>query len=292
MPVHNGADFVREAVNSTLRAMPSDAELHVLDDASTDSSLELLERVRDSRMVIHAAAQNVGIARGLNRLFASTDSEFVARMDADDVCAASRFRRQLQRLRRDDAVFASALLIDGAGRIRRPDLPGTMSAASIGLHLLVASCLWHPTFAARRAVLPDEPYRVIAGAEDYDLWLRLATDGVRMSRDARPLLRYRVHGKQVSSGNASAAAPRVPLDPVLLDAYRALAAREGVIAPAGEATLRFALNGVAPTAEVDRAEVAGVLAGVRSRGRGLGPIDRASLGLRLVSAGRRLGAVA
>lgn len=108
MPVFNGATTVETAVRSTLRAMPRDSELVVLDDASTDGTGAVVEAIGDRRVRLVRNSVNVGVGRAARELMECTDSRFVARMDADDVCLPWRFRSQLPAMRRGsvDILFA------------------------------------------------------------------------------------------------------------------------------------------------------------------------------------------
>src|SRR4051812_31471676 len=96
MPARNAERTIGEALSSTLRAMPPDAELIVLDDASSDSTLEIASSTGDRRVVVDSVSENLGVARAAERLLASASGKFIARMDSDDVCLPGRFRAELR----------------------------------------------------------------------------------------------------------------------------------------------------------------------------------------------------
>lgn len=287
MPVHNGEKYVRKAVGSTLAALPRDGELRIHDDGSTDATLTILRSIEDERLVVTTSA-NRGLVPTLNDLVSAADSRFVARMDADDICAPWRFRRQLALARHVDLVFGSTVKLPRG--LPRPELPGRVTAQAVPWHLLSASFLCHPTMLARRSVLGDSPYRQLA-AEDYDLWLRLAADGATFVRDDVPALVYRLHDEQVSASAEWDAARRVPREVELtLSAFSALASRCGIKLEPTPAVLYFAESmSTEPGAED---EVCEWLAAVRGGARlSLGPVQRALLEMRLRSVERRLGNV-
>lgn len=287
MPVRNGERFVQRAVDSVLADLPGDGELRVLDDASTDETPAILGRYSDRRLFVNRTEHALGVPEALNRLLESSDSEVVARMDADDVVLRGRFSRQLQALQRNDLVFSSIVFIAKSGRLRRPDLPGPISADALPLHLLVASCLPHPTMMARRAALPDRPYRSVA-SEDYDLWLRLAADGRRIARLAMPALLYRLHEDQVSS-SPEWRKWRVDSQPFgVASAYTSLVARLGLSIAVTPNLLRFAQSLVPPESESERDAIRESLEQVRQRALQLPYLQRRILGLRLAKAYGRL----
>jgi len=205
MPAYNAESTVASAVRSTLRDLPRDAELLVLDDGSTDGTASAVEAFDDSRVRL-ISRPNAGVAASLNAMLDLTDSEFVARMDADDLVLPGRFRRQLRELsgggadRGCDAVFTTVVSW-GSGAPTAPR-PSSIDQAEFGLHLLLTNPVAHPTLMARRSVVADAGgYRSIP-TEDYDLWLRLAHAGAAMRRMALPGVAYRRHGAQVTASAA------------------------------------------------------------------------------------------
>ena len=85
MPTYNVAPYVKEAIESVLRQSYRDFELLVVDDASTDDTLAVVRSIDDPRIRIAAFDNNVGLAENLNRGLALIDTEYVARMDGDDI---------------------------------------------------------------------------------------------------------------------------------------------------------------------------------------------------------------
>lgn len=222
MPAYNAERTVAAAVRSTLRAMPDDAELVVLDDGSSDGTAEQVQRAADGaagRRVRLIRRENGGVAAALNALIAATDSRFVARMDADDLVLPGRFRRQLSALEGGaDAVFTTVVMW-GAGGPRLPR-PSGIDPDVFGFHLLLTNPVAHSTFLGRREALDAVGgYRALP-TEDYDLWLRMAAKGARLCRLAVPGLAYRVHDGQVT---ASAEWRRASwFDPRIGEAYSRL----------------------------------------------------------------------
>lgn len=197
MPVRDAEATVERAVRSTLAALPDDAELAVADDGSTDGTLPLLQRLEDPRLRV-LSWPGRGVARTLNALLAATDSETVARMDADDVVLPGRFRRQLHALGSADVVFTTVAQWHGSG-IPRPGRPVGIPPRAFAFHLLLTNPVAHSTMAARREVVSAGGGYREAPSEDYDLWLRLAARGARIRRLPLPSLLYRVHPGQVTA---------------------------------------------------------------------------------------------
>jgi len=85
MPTYNVASYVKEAIESVLQQTYRDFELLVVDDCSTDGTIEVVRSFEDPRMRIVQNEKNVGLAENLNRGLSRITTEYVARMDGDDI---------------------------------------------------------------------------------------------------------------------------------------------------------------------------------------------------------------
>ncbi|NKX50130.1 glycosyltransferase family 2 protein [Arthrobacter deserti] len=199
MPAYNAEATIARAVETTLAALPRDAELCVADDASQDGTLAVLEELagRDRRVVVYPAAGNAGVAVTLNRLLAVSGSEYIARMDADDAVLPWRFHAGVGLLAagRADAVFAT-VVNTGPGRRIVPAVPLPISPEAMPLALLLRNPVAHSTLVARRDVVEAAGGYPLVPSEDYDLWLGLAGRGHALRRLAAPATLYRRHPNQ------------------------------------------------------------------------------------------------
>jgi glycosyltransferase involved in cell wall biosynthesis len=181
MPVYNGAEFLREAVNSILAQTFTNFEFIIVDDGSTDATPDLLRLFKDSRITIITHTKNLGIVQSLNDGIRAAKGEYLARMDADDISAPHRFQTQLNFLNqnRDCAAVGTFLRITTpAGKLLFTIEPPTRDL-SIKKFLLHDSCLAHGSVMMRREmVLKVGMYsddKRVQHAEDYDLFVHLAS---------------------------------------------------------------------------------------------------------------------
>ena len=208
LPARNAAGTITRAVASTLAAMPRDAELVVGNDSSSDSTVGEAIRgasrggVVDPRLRIEDITPGEGgVSRVLTQLMERTDSRLVGRMDADDVSLKGRFKRTMRAIERgDDMVFTQMIELRGSRPV--PRMPYEITPEDMGWHLLLTNPVCHPTMLATREIMDRVGgYRSVP-AEDYDLWMRVASAGGRIRRIAPWGLLYRIHPGQVT-GNAS-----------------------------------------------------------------------------------------
>jgi glycosyltransferase involved in cell wall biosynthesis len=176
MPVHNGGSDLPSAVDCMLAQTFPDFELVIIDDASTDSTLHYLARLRDPRVRILRNLTNLGIARSLNRGISESSGEYIARQDADDYSYPSRIEKQAAYLdaHPEVAVLATNYYIVDNGL---QDGPAQRVFADLDIRfgLLFENMIAHTSVILRRsAVIAAGGYPEDCRLEDYELWLRIA----------------------------------------------------------------------------------------------------------------------
>lgn len=117
MPLYNKAPFVLEAIESVLSQDFSDLELIVVDDVSTDDSLEKVLQVKDPRVRLFKNERNLGAASCAQRAIDEAQGEYLIRLDADDICMPNRLKLQVEYMDAHPMVGASggALQLLGDG---------------------------------------------------------------------------------------------------------------------------------------------------------------------------------
>lgn len=234
MPVFNAVSHLEAAVHSVLSQTFGDLELLIVDDGSTDGSDALARQLAaaDSRIRClrsegrgSATARNTGITR--------SDTEYIATMDADDVCLPHRLAEQVAYLDTHTEVLAVGMQAELLG-IRGPSGRLThypTDGDAIREALKGWSPFVHPTVMFRRAALVEAGMydENVDAAEDYDLLSRLADMGPLGNLDSVGL-RYRVHPDQVTQKNfetQTRAAKRVRSGDGTLEPHEIEAARIG-----------------------------------------------------------------
>jgi glycosyltransferase involved in cell wall biosynthesis len=106
MPVYNAAEFLAESIESILNQTFTNFELIILNDKSTDNSLDVISKYQrsDSRIIIINKDINVGPANLRNEGLSIAKGEFVALMDADDIAMPQRFEKQINVLKSNPEI--------------------------------------------------------------------------------------------------------------------------------------------------------------------------------------------
>ena len=203
MPVYNGEKFLTEAIDSVLNQSFKNFELIIVNDGSTDGSAEIIKRYNDNRIVVITHKKNMGLVYSLNEGVSLCKSEYLARMDGDDISEKNRFKTQIEYLNDHTEVGLCgtwAKSINEAGIIVDYMIPPN--------NLLSRYNFWkpgviiHPTLMIRTELLKKYGYgNQYDRAEDYDLWMRMGKDGVVIRNIPIFLYRYRINPNGISNSN-------------------------------------------------------------------------------------------
>lgn len=200
MPVYNAELYLKEAVDSILSQSFADFELFIIDDASTDKSIEILNSFNDHRITLIRKSVNTGYTDSLNMAIPLTKGKYIARMDADDVSLENRFQVQFNYMEahQDVLVLGTMYKIIDKETVRHY-MP--IDHDEVKLFALMKTPVAHPTVFIRRSVFDQYNLRydrAFEPAEDYDLWSRILEYG-KIENLPDVLLYYRVHTQQTSA---------------------------------------------------------------------------------------------
>lgn len=200
LPVYNAGHYLASAIESVLQQTFTDFELLLLNDGSTDGSLEVMQRyaAQDARCRV-ITRENKGLVHTLNEGVELARTEMLFRMDADDLCLPTRFAKQMAYLEAHPecvAVGSRVMLIDPGGDPLCPFVDTFDHAVIDAAHMQGrgGAVVVHPAVAMRRhAVLAVGGYRsAFKHAEDLDLFLRMAEYG-QLANLPEVLFMYRQH---------------------------------------------------------------------------------------------------
>ncbi|HGG60083.1 MAG TPA: glycosyltransferase [Gammaproteobacteria bacterium] len=217
LPVHNAAATLAETLDSMRQQDFGDYEVIAVDDGSSDGSAEILRRYAalDSRIRIFLRP-HAGLVDSLNFGLAQCRADYIARMDADDVMLPPRLGRQAAFLDRhpEIALVASRVELISDRPLRRGwELYLDWQNGCLGPEQIANNIYWeapfvHPSVMLRREVFERlGPYRAGDFPEDYELWLRMHANGLRMAKLPEVLLHWREHANRMTHRD-----PRLSVD--------------------------------------------------------------------------------
>lgn len=204
IPVRNGAQFIRQAIDSILSQTLTDLELLVVDDASTDNTCEIIQSYDDLRLRYLQNPQCLGVSASRNLAMVEARAPYVAFLDADDIAYPQRLEMQIAYLdsHPEVALVGTHLdYIDADGKFLYSEKPGQRPCepAALRSELLRRACILPSTATGRTNVLIDAggfPQQMHY-AEDHDLWCRIAVNHNLAILPDR-LVAYRQHHNQAT----------------------------------------------------------------------------------------------
>lgn len=203
-PVYNGEAYLQQAIQSVLEQSFRDFELIIINDGSTDNSEKIIFSFNDPRIIYLKNESNSGLIFTLNRAIALAKGNYIARMDADDICLSERLEKQKDFLDKNPEIDVVGSLIRFIDENSQPDGQPvfdkkTISNESIRKILPTENSFSHPTIMARSAILKEFKYKSYQkNIEDYDLWLRLQNNHKKMAKIPEVLLLYRIHSESIT----------------------------------------------------------------------------------------------
>lgn len=190
-----------QAIDSILEQSYGNFELILVDDGLSDENRSFLASINDSRMRIIVNDENLGQSVSVNKAIRAAKGKYIARMDTDDISLPNRLWTQVAYMEDNPECVACGGLVETTDRNRvLPVSYPDMESRIIGLFF--ACDMIHPTMMIRRSALEefgicyDEKQLY---AQDYMIWIDLLKCGqLGLINDI--LLKYRIHGNQISSG--------------------------------------------------------------------------------------------
>ena len=198
IPVYNTAAYLTQAIQSILEQDYTAMEIILINDGSTDGSEDIIHSFHDPRIRYIRNEQNMGLVYTLNKGIELSEGKYIARMDGDDVSLPGRITEQVAYLEAHPNV---GLLATTVSLINEQDAPigfweaerQHITPEQIRAYLPKDNCLAHPTVMCSAALLKKYRYRKEQSqAEDYDLWLRMAADGIVIHKLPQAFVQHRI----------------------------------------------------------------------------------------------------
>lgn len=196
---YNAERYIGEAIDSVLAQTYTDFELLIIDDGSTDRTIQIVEKYKDPRIKIIRGKHDY--IKSLNKGMSKCQGEYIARIDADDRMLPNRLERQLSLMEEKPdiaACFSWAEKFGGASGIHGIEAKGYIR--NVLFWLLPGNFLIHPSVMLRKSFIKQYHlrYKNYPYAEDYKLWTDIARIGDHIYVIPEPLVQYRISKSQVS----------------------------------------------------------------------------------------------
>lgn len=201
MSVYNAEKYLDEAIASILKQTYCTFEFIIINDGSTDNSLNIIhEYMQSDNRIILIDQPNYGLPYSLNAGLSIARGKYIARMDADDISFPKRFEYQVSFMERNPRVGVCGTWAEvfgsSSGVIKHPLQHNELKAK-----LLFNVCFAHPTVMIRLDVLRNNNIEYdlkYANSQDYKLWSELV-DITEFANVPKVLLKYRITSSSITT---------------------------------------------------------------------------------------------
>lgn len=182
IPVYNAEKYIGEAIKSILNQTYKNFELIIVDDGSTDNTIQVISKYKDERIRVIRNKKNMGIPFTRNRGLKEARGKYLVLMDADDVSYPTRIETQVNYMEKNPHIAAAGTAYKHIGNtkkkrvINKRGMPPNLTK----IKLLFGSPLANATSILRLAIVReknlkyDEEFFV---AQDYNFWVELSRYG-------------------------------------------------------------------------------------------------------------------
>ncbi len=205
MSVYNGMPYLPNSVLSVLKQTFTNLELLIIEDGSTDGSLNYLQTLQDQRVRIEINQKNLGMAASLNKGILLARGKYIARLDADDICLPERIQTQVDflELNQKIEVFGSYAQVISSTDEKLFIWKQALLPLEINWKIIFKNPFIHSSVMFRRDTVLRHSikYHNLWGAEDYQFWSEILKHGDGANHD-QILIQYRRHDKSMTTYNS------------------------------------------------------------------------------------------
>jgi len=197
MPTHNSEKYVEDSIASVLNQTYTNWELHIIDDASSDNTVQLLENYKkqDSRINIYLRSINQGAAVTRNIGLEKAIGQYIAFIDSDDIWEFNKLKEQLQFMKESMTAFSFTAykIIDENGN-ETGKCVDLNSKNIVGYRDMLAkkATLGCSTVMLDQSVIGKVQMPLVRTGQDYALWLKILKNGYTAHCLQQTLTKYRI----------------------------------------------------------------------------------------------------
>lgn len=224
MPVYNAGQYVQSAIESILNQTYDNIELILIDDVSTDFTMQQVKRYRDDRIQVIHNKKNMGIAYSRNRGLDTATGDYIAIMDDDDISSLDRFDEQVSYLEEHpdiDVVGGKYQLIDEEDTVFYESSKAYCNPLYIKALFLFQNIYSNGEMMFRRRIIDKYGIRYSEnqyGMEDFKFWIE-CSKVVRFTTIDKVFLQHRIHEQSETSRNKTIRLSERELHRMKLQAY-------------------------------------------------------------------------
>lgn len=204
MAVYNGEKYLKEAINSILHQTFKNFELLIINDGSTDKSIQIIESYDDPRIRLLHNEKNMGIVKTRNRGIKESREKYIAIMDQDDISLPRRLAKQVEFMENHPEIGVLGTWTKVLKQKYQFIARYYPNHDEIKASLIFSSTMAHPSIMLRKEALEKHGFKYNNDfkTEDYELWTRMI-DHTKFANLQKTFLVYRKHEGSICDQGSS-----------------------------------------------------------------------------------------
>ncbi|MGB8454201.1 MAG: glycosyltransferase family A protein [Anaerocolumna sp.] len=204
MPVYNAEKYLRQSIDSILNQTFQNFDFIIVEDASSDHSMEILRSYNDKRIKVYQNERNMGISYTRNKGLELCKTEYMALLDDDDIAMPYRIEHEVEYLDEHpeiDVIGGHQRQIDANGKDLNKQWSVYLNPKYIKACLMTGNTMVNGSTMFRKKLIDENHIRYqdhCFGAEDYRFWVECSIKGTLANLDEVLLLWRNGHGNETS----------------------------------------------------------------------------------------------
>lgn len=200
-PTYNLEPYIEETINSILNQTQTDFEYLIVDDGSSDRTVEIIKSIKDSRIRLIQNSSNKGISYNRNIAIEEAKGKYLAMIDGDDLALPKRFKKQIDFLEnnREYGIIGTGVInINSLGQELNQEIVYNIPDDQIPSRMLFNNYIATSSVMLRTEIIGSIRFKkdFLVG-EDYEVWLQIIRK-CKIGHIREPLTKYRIHDNSIS----------------------------------------------------------------------------------------------
>jgi glycosyltransferase involved in cell wall biosynthesis len=208
IPNYNYGIFIEDAIKSVLDQTFKDFELIIIDDCSTDNSVEIIKRFTDPRIKFIQNKRNIGRIKNINKILSMARADFITLLPADSYLTNDSLEKRVEILEKDKEiglVFSAVYTIDENKKIievyRNFSYDWIREGKEIFEELILNNYIITSSVMVRKECYKKLGFfdeGIAPRARDWEMWLRIALNNYKIAFISTPIIFERLHQKNIT----------------------------------------------------------------------------------------------
>lgn len=201
MSTFNRESMLKESIDSVLNQSFSDFEFIIINDASSDATVSVIESYKDSRLRLFSNRQNCGCTFNYHNANNLTNSKYIAHIDDDDIFLPNKLKKQVEFLEQNQDIDMVGTYIETFGEGARPSWVFYSKPEEIDFLMPLYNPICHSSVMYRKSFIDKHAinYDIYKKcAQDYDFYKQFLFKGGKIANIDEVLVRYRMHANRLT----------------------------------------------------------------------------------------------